>query len=137
MNNPLKNTDFALLLLRLTIGGLMLLHGIHKVQQGTSSIEGMFEAKGLPGKLALAVYLGEVVAPLLLLIGFLTRPAGLLVAGTMAVSIWLAYGGDALGLTKHGGLVIELNVLYMAGGLALALTGGGRFSVGRGEGRWS
>jgi putative oxidoreductase len=137
MNNPLKNTDLALLLLRLTVGGLMLFHGVYKIQSGIGPIESMLAAKGLPEGLALGIYLGELVAPLLLVIGFLTRPAGFLLAATMGVAIWLAYGVEAFTLTKHGGLSIELNLLYMAGGLALCLTGGGRYSVSRGEGRWS
>jgi putative oxidoreductase len=115
----------------------MLLHGIHKIRHGVGGIEGMLVAKGLPKGLALGVYLGEVVAPLLLLIGFLTKPAGFLLSMTMAVSIWLAYGSSALDFTAHGGLAIELNLLYLVGGFALCLTGAGRYSVGRGEGRWS
>lgn len=137
MSEPSKYLDHALLILRLAVGGLMLLHGIDKIQNGIGPIEKMLAAEGLPRGLAMGVYLGEVVAPILILLGFLTRPAALLLAGTMAVSIWLAYGANALQLTQHGGLAVELNLLYLAGGLVLCATGGGRFSVGRGEGKWS
>ncbi len=115
----------------------MLLHGIHKIQNGIGAIENMVVAKDLPRGLAMGVYVGEVVAPIMILIGFLTRPAGLLVAATMAISIWLAYGTAAFNLTQHGGLAVEVNLLYLAGGIMLSITGAGRFSVGRGEGKWS
>lgn len=137
MNKPLLNTDLALLLLRLVVGGLMLLHGIDKIQNGVGSIESMLGKQDLPEKLALGIYVGEVLAPVLLMLGFLTRPAALIIAVTMAMSIWLAYGVDGFGFGKHGGLLIELNLLYMVGGLTLFFAGGGRFGVGRGEGKWS
>ncbi len=137
MNKPLQNTDLALFLLRLFVGGLMLLHGIDKIQNGAGGIEGMLADKGLPEKLAWGLYVGEVLAPVLLIIGFLTRPAGLIIAGTMGMSIWVAYGADGFGLGQHGGLVVELNMLYLVGGLALFFSGGGRICVSRGEGNWS
>jgi putative oxidoreductase len=67
----------------------------------------------------------------------MTRPSGLLIAITMVMSMFLAFGMDSFGLNEYGGLETELNLLYMIGGFSLFLTGGGRFSVGRGEGRWS
>ena len=41
-----KNTDLGLLILRIAVGGLMLLHGIAKLN-GVSNIEGMLIATGL------------------------------------------------------------------------------------------
>ncbi|MFT7484650.1 MAG: putative oxidoreductase [Candidatus Paceibacteria bacterium] len=137
MNKPLLHTDLALFLLRLAVGGLMLLHGIDKIQNGVGSIGGMLGSAGLPEKLAWGVYLGEVLAPLLMLLGFLTRPAALILAITMGVSIWLGYGADALSLGEHGGLAVELNLLYLAGGLTIFFAGGGSIGVGRGESKWS
>jgi putative oxidoreductase len=137
MTKPLQGDDLAKLLLRLAVGGLMLLHGVHKVSNGIGGIEGMLAENDMPVQLAWGVYLGEVVAPILLLLGWMTRPAGLFVAFTMAFSMYLAYGGDTFNMTQHGGLATEVNWLYMIGALSLFLTGGGRFSVGRGEGRWS
>ncbi len=137
MNESSKYSDHALLVLRLAVGGLMLLHGIHKIQNGIGPIENMLAGKDLPRGLAMGVYAGEVVAPILILLGFLTRPAAFLLAGTMLVSVWLAYGANAFQLTNQGGLAVELNLLYLAGAVVLSISGGGRFSVGRGEGKWS
>lgn len=137
MTKPFLNDDLAKLSLRLAVGGLMLFHGAHKITNGVGAIKGLFVEQGLPGGLAHLVYLGEVVAPGLMILGFLTRVAGLLVTATMAVAIYLALGPEMFGLNRHGGAACELELLYLAGGLALFLSGGGRYSVTRGEGRWS
>jgi putative oxidoreductase len=50
----------------------MLLHGIAKIGQ-TTFIEGMLADQGLPTIMAYGVYLTEIVAPILILIGLRTR----------------------------------------------------------------
>jgi uncharacterized membrane protein YphA (DoxX/SURF4 family) len=72
--------DLGKLLLRLTLGVLTLLHGIAKISAGVGGIAGMLGKAGLPTVLAYGVYAGEVIAPLLLIIGLWTRPAALVVA---------------------------------------------------------
>ncbi len=57
--------DAGKLVLRLSVGVLMLLHGIHKLLHGVDGIGGMLAGMGLPTVLAYGVYLGEVVGPLL------------------------------------------------------------------------
>ena len=134
---PLIAPDLARLLLRLAVGGLMLLHGLHKVQHGLGSIEGMLADKGLPAALAYGTYAGEVLAPILMLLGLFGRIGALLVAFTMGMSIWLAYGGGAFAIDpQYGALATELNWLYLAGALAVFLLGSGRLSVRGGQGAW-
>ncbi|MBA2351454.1 MAG: DoxX family protein, partial [Burkholderiales bacterium] len=65
--------DIGKLVLRLTLGGLILLHGISKVKNGVEGIAGMLQAQGLPAALAYGVYVGEVIAALLVLAGFYAR----------------------------------------------------------------
>ena len=77
--------DAGKLLLRLALGILVLLHGIAKVIGGPAYVVGLVEQVGLPGSLGYAVYLGEVVAPLALIVGVWTRLAALIVAANMAV----------------------------------------------------
>jgi uncharacterized membrane protein YphA (DoxX/SURF4 family) len=50
--------DIGKLLLRLTLGGLILLHGLGKIAGGVSGISGMLTGIGLPAGLAHGVYLG-------------------------------------------------------------------------------
>ncbi len=91
LNRTLSCDDFGKLLLRLVVGGLMLFHGLHKLFDGVDGISAMLVAKGLPGFIAYGVLVGEVVAPILLILGVLTRPAALVLAFTMAVA-WLMVG---------------------------------------------
>ena len=135
--------DFGKLLLRLSVGGLMLFHGIHKVSdfEGTMKfMEGLLSAKGLPTVLAYGVWVGELVAPGLIIIGLFTRISGLIVAGTMAMAVYLAHmddlippGGGVPKLTGVGGFFLELQALFFFGGLALACLGSGKIAIASGD----
>ncbi|MBL4771336.1 MAG: DoxX family protein [Planctomycetes bacterium] len=137
MDKPMYNNDFAKLLLRFAIGGLLLLHGIDKVSHGTTFIEQVLGDKGWPEAIAYGVYLGEILAPLLILVGFMSRVGALLVAGTMVMTMVLVHSSDWYTLNQYGGLTTELNMLYLFGALTILFGGGGRYAIGRGEGRWS
>jgi len=132
----LDTQDAGKLLLRLTIGVLLLLHGIHKIRHGVDGIIGNVERHDLPGFLGYGVYLGEVVAPLLLIAGWQTRIAAAVVAFNMVVAVWLAHAGDVLLITDKGAWAIELPGLYLLGAVAIALLGSGRYAVSRGAGRF-
>jgi putative oxidoreductase len=129
--------DFGKLLLRLAVGVLMLLHGIAKLGSGTAGIAGMLSKNGLPPELAYLVYVGEVLAPLLLIIGLWTRAAALIVVANMLVAIGLVHLGDLAKLTPQGGWALELQGLFLLGALAIAFLGAGRLSVGGLAGRWN
>lgn len=127
-----QNKDIGFLLLRLAVGVLMLLHGIHKLLNFSGSIgfiQSLLDAKGLPGFLSYGVIVGEVLAPLLIILGFRTRLSALVLASNCLVIIALAHLQDVFSLTVHGGWAIELVGLYLFGSLALAFTGGGKYSV--------
>ncbi len=129
VNKILHNSDIGLLLLRLAVGGLMLPHGIFKLMNGTGGIASMLTAKGFPEIMAHGVIVGELIAPLLILIGFLTRPAAAVMVFTMAMSIYLAFGWQGFAINQHGGIGVELNLLYLFGALALVFTGAGRYAA--------
>lgn len=129
----LLNPDIGLLLLRVPLGGLFLLHGINKMQNGVEGMKGMMAAKGLPEIMVYGAYLGEVLAPLLIILGIATRPAALTVAFTMAIAIYVAHSGDLFELGKNGESQIELPLLYLFGSLALVFTGSGKIGVRRGK----
>ncbi len=128
------------LVLRLTIGGLMLFHGIAKLQDFGGTVEklgGMLTQYGLPSFLVYGVFIGEVLAPILIIVGFLTRPAAGVLCFTMIMAIGLAHSGDIfLRSPQHGGSMIELPLLYLLGSVAIALLGAGQFSASRGKWRW-
>lgn len=128
--------DVGKLLLRVTVGGLMLFHGVHKVLHGVGPIVTMVTARGLPTFVAYGVYLGEVVAPVLIVLGWLTRPAAVILAINMAMAVWLVHLPDLWRIGRTGGWALELQMLYFTGAVVVALLGAGRFSLSRGRGRW-
>lgn len=125
------------LVLRLSVGILMLMHGIHKIGAGVDGIVGMVARTGIPGQLGYLVYVGEVLAPVLVIIGLWTRLAAALMFITMIVAVWLVHMGDLLLLTRNGGWALELQALFLFGSLAIALLGAGRYSVGGANGRFN
>jgi putative oxidoreductase len=130
--------DLGKLLLRVTVGGLMLFHGAFKLTHGIDFITGMLQAAHLPVFLGYGVYVGEVVGPILILLGLWARAGGLFVAADMVVALALTKSGEAFAVSpQSGGLSGELELLYLAGGLAIALVGAGAFSVSRGKGAWN
>ncbi len=124
-----KNIDLGLLILRLTVGGLMLFHGVAKLIHGIGGIQGMLTAKGLPSFIAYGVYIGEIIVPLFIIFGFRTRIAALIFAFNMLMAMFLAHSGDIFSLSKHGGWAVELIGLFLFGAVALFFTGGGKYSV--------
>jgi putative oxidoreductase len=121
--------DVGRLVLRLVLGILVLLHGVHKLVNGVSGIEGMLQSVGLPGQLAYAVFLGEVLGPIMLIFGWYARIGAGLVVLNMLVAIALVHGRDLLQLNDHGAWALELQAMYLFTAVALVLMGAGRFSV--------
>ncbi|WP_213976007.1 DoxX family protein, partial [Serratia marcescens] len=61
--------DAGKLALRLTFGGLMLFHGVAKIQHGIGWIADALQQQGLPAFIAYGVYVGEILAPILIVLG--------------------------------------------------------------------
>jgi putative oxidoreductase len=123
--------DVGKLILRLAVGVLILLHGVQKVTDGIAGVQGLLASMGLPGWFAYGVYVGEVVAPILLILGYYGRLGAALIAGNMLVAIGLAHPGDVLALTRTGGWAIELQAMFLFSAVALVLLGPGRLSLDR------
>jgi putative oxidoreductase len=126
-----RNENLAKLILRVTVGGLMLFHGISKLIHGHGFIKDQLASASLPEFLALGVPIGEVIAPILLIIGFKTRAASLVVAFTMLMSIFLVFRDKLFALNQHGGLAYELNALFLFASLAIFFQGAGAYAVSR------
>ena len=127
--------DAGKLLLRVTLGAMMLFHGIAKVIGGPAGIVGLVEKAGLPGSLGYLVYVGEVLAPLLLIAGLWTRAAAAVIAINMVVAVYLVHSHELFTLSKTGGWALELQGFYFLTALAVMLLGAGRFSAGGTAGR--
>jgi putative oxidoreductase len=126
----MNTDDFGKLVLRLMLGGLLLFHGIHKILMGIDPIREMIGAHHLPDYLAYGVYAGEVLAPVLLILGLFARIGGALVVINMIVAILLVHTGMLLEIDGTGGYALELQAFYLFSGLAVALLGAGRYAIG-------
>jgi putative oxidoreductase len=124
--------DLGKLILRFTLGGLLLTHGWSKMVYGINFIKRLVVNAGLPEALAYGVYVGEVAAPLLVLIGWYGRAAAGVIVINMAAAVYLVHMGDLLAFTEHGGWRLELQAFYLFTALTLMLIGPGRFSVNDG-----
>lgn len=129
--------DLGKLILRIVLALLLLFHGLSKIAGGIGFIEGMLQKAGLPGMLGYLVYVGEVLAPLLILIGVFTRAAAAVVAINMVVAVLLAHAGEFLTLSDTGGWALELQGLYLGSAIALVFLGAGRYSLGGLAGRYN
>ena len=107
-------------LLRLSVAAMMLLHGISKVLHGIGGIEARVVSHGFPAWLAYGVYVGEVLAPLLLIANVWVQGAAIVMAVNMLFAIFLAHAGDVFAL-RRGAWAIELQALFLVGSLAVAL----------------
>ena len=94
--------DFGKLLLRLTFGILILFHGVAKIENGVGWIANMLVAAGLPGFIAYGAYIGEVIAPVLIILGIFTRPAALVMAFNILVAVFLVVAGKFFTVTELG-----------------------------------
>lgn len=128
--------DLGRLILRLGVGGMLLLHGIAKFRSGNGFVEQVVSENGLPSFVAYGVYVGEIVAPILVIVGLLSRPAGLIIAFDLFAAIMLARRADIGTVTPVGAWAIEVEMLFLVGGLAIACLGAGRFAFGMSS-RWN
>ena len=121
------DADIGILILRVSVG-LLLFHGIHKIQTGLADQMGLFAAKGIPTFLMYLVYVSEVLAPVLIILGIFTRLSAASIVGTILVVLYVA-PFPLMALGPHGEWAIELQMLYLFIPLALFFIGPGRFSV--------
>ena len=129
--------DLGRLFLRLSVGGLLLLHGIAKFKSGNGFVEQMVGQAGLPSFVAYGVYVGEILAPALVIVGLFSRLAGIVIACDLLGAIMLGRQADVgTTVTSTGAWAIETEMLFLAGGLAIACLGAGRFAFGM-SGRWN
>ncbi|MFN3788767.1 DoxX family protein [Massilia sp.] len=134
---PRGMDDEGKLLLRAALAIILLFHGVSKLAGGIGPIVGMVQGAGLPAVFAYGVYIGEVVAPLLILVGLFTRASALVVVVNMIVAILLAHSAQFFTLNETGGWALELQGMFIAAALAVALLGAGRYSLGGTAGRFN
>ncbi|WP_417565393.1 DoxX family protein [Marinobacter sp.] len=125
----LENADLGKLIIRLTLGGLILFHGIAKLFSGVGFIEGELASHGLPTVLAYGVFIGELLAPLMVILGYQTRIGALLIVFNMLVAIALVHTNQLLTLSGNGGWALELQGFFLFTAVAVIFLGPGRYKL--------
>ena len=120
--------DLGLLVLRVVLGTVFAAHGAQKLFVfGFAGVTGAFTQMGapLPGITGPMVALVEFFGGIALAVGLLSRLAGVGLAATMLGAILLVH--LPAGFFAPNG--IEFVLTLMAGALAIAVTGAGRYSL--------
>ena len=128
--------DWAALITRVTLGGVMLPHGLQKTLgmfggNGFSATMEFMTGMGMPAVIVFLVIIGESLGALGLIFGFLTR--------FCAASFVIIMGGAAFMHAGNGffmnwmgaqaGEGFEYHLLMIGMGLALAVSGGGKWAI--------
>lgn len=131
------NEDLGKLILRLTVGGLLIFHGISKLVHGIAWMAGPLGAFHLPFFIAYGVYIGEIVAPLMIILGYKARLAALVVAFDLFMAIVLVTNGGIFAVRPGGAWGIETEAFYLLTAIAIFLLGSGKFKVAKVSGnKW-
>lgn len=129
-----RKDDMGRFVLRLSIGGLMLFHGLNKILQGTEQIGELLSRVGMPAFFSFGVFVGEVLGPIMLLLGYKVRLGAFFIVIDMLVAILLVHSSQLTQVNEMGGWMIELNALYLLGALAVMFLGSGRYAITKGRG---
>lgn len=132
-----RSDDIGKMILRFTVGGIMLFHGVWKLAHGIGWLPPVLQMHGLPGFLAYGVFVAEVIAPLMLFAGWLTRLAALSIVIDMIMALLLVLHNQVFTVKPGGGgWAIEIEAFFLLGALVLFFTGAGKYSVSGGKGQW-
>jgi putative oxidoreductase len=105
------------------------MHGYAKLKYGTSFIESLLEKNNFPQYFVYGVYIGEVVAPIFIIIGYYTKTFATVIITTMLFAIYLAHPTQIFEISKHGGLELELQYFYIFSSLLIIILGPGKYSI--------
>ena len=114
----------------------MLFHGVAKIFNGIDPIRSAVAMMGWPDFISYGVYVGEVIGPLMIILGLRTRFGAFAVACDMVFAVVMMHQATFFTLSRGGAWAVELEAFYFFGAVALMLLGGGRFGVVSRPGRW-
>lgn len=123
-----KLKPLALLLLRLGIGMIFIAHGFPKLFTHTREFLAAFPRMGFPAYFVYIAGILEFFGGCLLIAGLFTRVVALLLAGEMAVALWMVH------IPEGGWLAInnyQFPLALAVGAFALAAVGAGAISLDR------
>jgi putative oxidoreductase len=121
--------DFGKLVLRLTLGILVLLHGVSKIKGGVGFLTPMVQGLGLPPWAAYGVYLGEVLGPIMIILGVFGRTGAFLIFANMVFAVVMVHRPELFTMGKQGGYGLELQAMYLFTAFALMCIHPGRYAM--------
>ena len=124
-NNFWTNSDIGLLIVRIALGGIIFFHGFHKITHGVADQFQILASNGIPGVFIYFVYVSEVLAPVLIVLGIFTRLSSLSIFVTMIVVFYAL--PFPIGMDEHGAMNIESQLYFTLLSVALFFTGPGRY----------
>ena len=120
--------SFGLLILRISIGTMLIHHGYEKTADIQNFADAFVKPIGLPFPI-IASYIAaysEIYGSWLVIVGLFTRFAALSIVGTIGVAIYHAIVTAGFNI-----YLLELLILYMGGSLCILLLGSGDFALDR------
>ncbi|MBC8209756.1 MAG: DoxX family protein [Gammaproteobacteria bacterium] len=127
--NDQHNAAYAALLLRLSLGIMILAHGLLKVFVFTpAGTAGFFASLGLPGWLAYPTIGIEIFGGILLIVGLQSRLVALALVPILIGSLWAHSGNGWLFSNPNGGW--EYSLFLTVAALTQILLGDGAYSLG-------
>lgn len=123
-----QSEDIGKLVLRLTLALLMLFHGVDKIGN-LGGVMSILEKNGLPEFMAYLIYVGEILAPLMLIVGYRVKVAALTISLTIVAASLLVFSNSLFSLGKHGAYALEVQAFYLFVGIAVFLLGNDRFCL--------
>ena len=123
---------YGLAILRIVLGIAMLVHGWSKLSGGVGNVAGSFGGNlgvPAPGLMAWVVTIVELVGGILLVVGFLSQIAGILIALDMLGAILFAFLLRGAPFIENGAITWEKEAVFAAAALCIALAGPGAWSV--------
>lgn len=119
------------LIIRVVVGVIMAAHGYQKLMGGPANFGGMLGQMGVPAPtfVAYVVTIVELVGGILLIVGLLSRWAGLLLAIDLAVAVLMVKVNVGLIAAPQTGAGAELDLALIAGFVTVVLLGPGKLSL--------
>ncbi|MDZ4796159.1 MAG: DoxX family protein [Bacteroidota bacterium] len=118
-----NSISFSLLLLRLSLGGLMIQHGFQKLMNFAAKSSGFSDPFGIggPASMSLTIF-AEFFCAVFIVIGLMTRLSTIPLIIAMSVALFIAHKGQVFGDGEHA-------ALYLFGYIVLLFAGPGKISI--------
>ena len=129
--NVKLTAPYGLMILRVVLGIAFLIHGWSKFSGGVDGVAGFFTSLNIPAPslFAYIVSIVELVGGALLIVGFLTQIASILLVLDMLGAMLFAFWMRGQPLVENGAISWEKEAVFAAAALCIFLAGPGIWSI--------